>query len=428
MSGVTTGTSTSLTKDALLLEAREQLYGRPALVEQITRQAEWSRTTFVSTVPSAASTPIRTARDAPRRQVATQTEYDPEEYPFLWLPSEDTMKDCLSDYVNHTGNDALQKLSCAACGTLDFSRNFSPRPFNLADIPHRQHLIPGDADEYTHYDLTDGLLLCKQDVRVLPDGTSECTICTDCHAALSRDRRPTFAISRGFWVGDIPDVLRQLTIAERILIQQVFPRVYLVKCRPRKKTSNGAPLGLPDDLLMDGIHGSVCSVKMPTTDAVRMLEGELANKPVLPNPSWVLASTLSVAFLGFGSVPTYYLRGMFTVRRKMLLDALLIFKQINPLYRNVTIDYDALAKLPEECVPDSIVVRDADDPRLNAMAEAEGTGYVRTDDDDGCEAGAGDDAGSGDDADVEDDSHCVPITAPSPSLPGVYPYLLLYLR
>ena len=54
-----------------------------------------------------------------------------------------------------------------------------------------------------------------------------------------------------FMAGDLPDVIKQLTLAEHILIQLAFPRAYLVKLQPKKRTS------MPLDKLYDGISRSV---------------------------------------------------------------------------------------------------------------------------------------------------------------------------
>lgn len=156
----------------------------------------------------------------------------------------------------------------------------------------------------------------------------------------------------------------------------------MVKLQPKKRAATGAPLAVPADReqLFDGISGSVCSVKMPTDEVVQMLEGKLANTPTLPNPPLILAHTISVAYLGFGKTPPYFLRNLFTVRRKAILAAIKWLSLNNPVYKNVAIDEEAVAALPEEGIPDSIVVRDGASAYDVALAASEGVGYTRRDD------------------------------------------------
>ena len=78
-------------------------------------------------------------------------------------------------------------------------------------------------------------------------------------------------------MGDVPDCLKSLALTERILIQLVFPRIHLVKLRPKKKTSTGKSLPMPPSQLHDGLNGSVCSVQMPTSGILQMLEGTLVS-------------------------------------------------------------------------------------------------------------------------------------------------------
>jgi hypothetical protein len=43
------------------------------------------------------------------------------------------------------------------------------------------------------------------------------TICQQCHSALVRDKSPMFSVANKMWIGDVPHVLQQLTIAEEKL-------------------------------------------------------------------------------------------------------------------------------------------------------------------------------------------------------------------
>lgn len=218
-----------------------------------------------------------------------------ENTPYMSLPSEDEMRDQLQMFIDATGNDALEKVPCMSCGGRFFASLCKPGFLALDKIPNA-HLLRPEIEHPLHV-YTSGLLLEPTAVSVSPQGTPQGTICLKCYGSLSSKAQPTNSLARGLWLGDVPDVIKQLTLAERILIQLAFPRAYLVKLQPKKRTN------MPPDQLFDGISGSVCSVKMPADEVIQMLEGKIANKPTLPNPPLVLAHTISIAYLGFGKTP-----------------------------------------------------------------------------------------------------------------------------
>lgn len=298
--------------------------------------------------------------------------------PYMELPDDNVKRDSLQRFIDATNNASLKKLICITCGGYFFPSLCHPKPIPLSSIPNSHHLIP-DTPHISHV-YTQHMLLERAGITQSPDGIAQGILCLKCYNALTKNSRPAHAIARGFWVGEVPDCLQVLTLAERILIQLAFPRVYLVKLRPKKRTSTGNPLPIPPSQLHDGLSGSVSSVQMPTTGILQMLEGTLNSKRSLPNPSDVLAHTISIAYLGFGNAPPYYLRGLFNVRRKAVHQALLTLREINPLYRDIAIDEEALNNLPYNGIPDSIIVRDGVTSDMVSLAQSEGVGYTRTDD------------------------------------------------
>lgn len=239
--------------------------------------------------------------------------------PYPYLPPEDIMKSRLLKYIEATGNSALSKEACGCCGGSMFIKFMHRGSIPINSIPNAHHLRP--SVPHRSHILTNNLLLCPEAVKHQGDGYVV-TICTKCWDSLKRNSQPTFALARGFWVGAVPLEISCLNMAERLLIQLEFPRIYLIKLMPKKKNSGGKWAGLPSDQLMDGMKGSVCSVHMPTTDVIRMLEGSLAKRPMLPNPTLVLSHTLSLAFLGFGKSVPYHLRGLLTINRHRVMLAI----------------------------------------------------------------------------------------------------------
>lgn len=42
-------------------------------------------------------------------------------------------------------------------------------------------------------------------------------VCQQCHSSLSKNKTPIFSCANKMWIGDVPTVLQQLTIAEEKL-------------------------------------------------------------------------------------------------------------------------------------------------------------------------------------------------------------------
>jgi hypothetical protein len=47
--------------------------------------------------------------------------------------------------------------------------------------------------------------------------TENCNICEQCYSALEKNKVPMFSAANKMWIGDVPLVLQQLTIAEEKL-------------------------------------------------------------------------------------------------------------------------------------------------------------------------------------------------------------------
>ncbi|KAG9095744.1 hypothetical protein FRC07_011040, partial [Ceratobasidium sp. 392] len=102
----------------------------------------------------------------------------------------------------------------------------------------------------------------------------------------------------------------------------------------------------------------------------------MINGDLMPQRPAILASVLSVTFIGRGKILNPASLRLFHVRREMVREALLWLKYNNKkYYGNITIDPTRLAELPADEVPPAIATniqcKDSD-----AMIEAESEGYV----------------------------------------------------
>ncbi|EKM53754.1 uncharacterized protein PHACADRAFT_198176 [Phanerochaete carnosa HHB-10118-sp] len=109
---------------------------------------------------------------------------------------------------------------------------------------------------------------------------------------------------------------------------------------------------------------------------VDMLEGDL-----LPRKPSILASIISVTFIGLGDLPKSWLRSMFRVRRQVVvLNALQWLKANNSrYYGDIKICDERLAELPEDDVPVEVmgVVWQSEE---TGVINQESEGYVSQDD------------------------------------------------
>ncbi|KAI9069330.1 hypothetical protein FKP32DRAFT_1559926 [Trametes sanguinea] len=126
-----------------------------------------------------------------------------------------------------------------------------------------------------------------------------------------------------------------------------------------------------DSTFQRGMRGTVSSYELNTRDMASMINGDL-----MPRPPSVLASVLSITFVGVGRLPKTWLRSTFRVRRHQVARALQWLKVNNPkYYGSISISHDNLAKLPEDDVPEEVmsIVRQSTDA---AVVLQESDGYV----------------------------------------------------
>jgi len=197
--------------------------------------------------------------------------------------------------------------------------------------------------------------------------------CADCFNDLKKptDQPPRYSLANNMWIGGIPWRLQTLTFPEQLLIALLYPRVYVFKLYPRKFH------GIRDATsLQRGMRGNVSTYDMDMEGIAKMVEGNL-----MPRPPAVLASVISVTFVGLGDLPKKWLRTTFRVRRQVVFEALRWLKNNNPkYYGGIEIDGRRIAQLPEDDVPVEVlgIVRQSTD---TGLVDQESAGYVPMDDD-----------------------------------------------
>ncbi|KAG8724916.1 hypothetical protein FRC09_012081, partial [Ceratobasidium sp. 395] len=161
-------------------------------------------------------------------------------------------------------------------------------------------------------------------------------ICKECLDDLQQPTAlpPKHSLANNTWVGEVPWQLERLTFAEHLLIARIYPRMFLIKLFPREKSQRN----LPRDQVQTGLRGNVVSFELNSAAIADMLSGNL-----MPQKPDILASTLSVTFVGCGQIRDPSTLNMLRIRR----DA--------KYYGDIVIDQDRLNALPPDGgVPDAI--------------------------------------------------------------------------
>ena len=153
---------------------------------------------------------------------------------------------CLQDFSNHMSMSVLRQSTCIICNIRAYAD--SMKECALQDIPNPDRL-------FYHADLTN--IISKAQQQTIESESTRCltiheytslfsidysaylsfftssnaifykkgydttkktgNICQQCYGALVKDKIPMFSAANKMWIGDVPPVLQQLTIAEEKL-------------------------------------------------------------------------------------------------------------------------------------------------------------------------------------------------------------------
>lgn len=279
---------------------------------------------------------------------------------FLDLPTAEELKDLHRSFRHATSNDSLAQKVCASCARQLMQDDLTA--INYLTLPNRVLLVPHRPHE-AHV-LTDRMLLVSEHLDT-SNGGALGWICAHCLSALKRNKRPAYSLSNNMWIGPIPPALAMLTLTEQLLISLRYPRGYIYKLFSSART--GHP-----DTLQSSMKGNVTTYNANVGDVVKMLQGQL-----MPRAAAILPSLIAITFIGRQTAPKSHLRSIFRVRRKVVHAALLTLKHMtkHPGYVNLEISEDALALLPEDDIPEEILVTMRQVSDIGVVAR-ESAGYV----------------------------------------------------
>ncbi|KAF9052105.1 hypothetical protein BJ165DRAFT_1332172, partial [Panaeolus papilionaceus] len=228
--------------------------------------------------------------------------YDPavvENYP----PKPASLKiiaDIMSAYSNDLNPKVIEETGCAVCGQLTPLHTMIP----LADIQHQLDvLIEPGATRAERFDIM--------------------TPCTPCDGPVLA---PLVSLANWLWIGEVPGVLQNLTLAEQVLISRVRHNYCVVRI------ANGHSKMIANAIAFEHASWKICNI--------------------LPIAQSELDDVLSVVFTGkVRPTKDDLKRTPVLVRRKRVQDALEWLRLNHKDYYDLTIDYDILGTYPSQDVP-----------------------------------------------------------------------------
>ena len=242
----------------------------------------------------------RTDHDSTGAHDGNSNQLDPSLNSFLQLPTAGQLKDCYHAFYNATSNKALASMTYGICARNVNISEQKVTHFKINSLPNAHRLIP--CNPHAAHTLFNGKLLEPRGVR--NEGSDFLVMaCKDCISSLNKpkDVPPEYSLANNMWIGDIPWELQCLTFPEQLLVACIYPHVYIFKLFPKKYKR-----GHDASTLQRGMRGNVSSYKLNVDAISSMVHGNL-----MPHPPAVLASIISVTFIGLGELLRKWLHSTF---------------------------------------------------------------------------------------------------------------------
>jgi len=183
-----------------------------------------------------------------------------------------------------------------------------------------------------------------------------CIVCQKCYDALSKEKIPKFSAANNMWLGDVPAELQGLTIPEQKLISLHRHNSCVIK-------------------LQSPFHSATTAQGALKGNCITFLHNIPNIVQSLPLTIDELCDTLKVIFIGSHPPQHIQLKKVLTVRKKKVAEALRWLKKHNILYKNVDINLKNIMQLPDDDIPESIMLT-MDQKIIDEEVPSERAGYV----------------------------------------------------
>ena len=264
--------------------------------------------------------------------------------------SKTLIEDIVRDFANGINLENFIERGCAVCGLLTEVKNL--QKIDDVDFDHSILIAEETVTRKERFSADEPV----QEISgpVLLPACNE--VCKSCLLYLEAGKLPVNSLANGLWLGEVPDVLKDLSWTEKMLIARVKHNMCTVKVQ-----LSG----------MSKMKANVISHSIPMPKIYS----------VLPPPQEELDEVLAFLFLG-PNVPTpkEFQRTPMLVRRNKVAAALEWLKLNHADYADLVISYDNLNNYPED-VPPVIVnytqsmesTQDPESTAVNYVEEYEGT-------------------------------------------------------
>jgi hypothetical protein len=128
-------------------------------------------------------------------------------------PSPSLIQKIIRYFCADTSPFVFMESGCAVCGKLTQQKKLS----NLINVKNINLLCRKDVSRLERFKDSDPI--SEIDGPILAENCNK--ICENCLQCLSKGKVPLLALANGVWLGEIPDALRNLTYAEKLLIARV---------------------------------------------------------------------------------------------------------------------------------------------------------------------------------------------------------------
>jgi hypothetical protein len=227
----------------------------------------------------------------------------------------------ISDFCDATSPSKFEEAGCAICGLLNPQSDLSE--LSSLDIDLRILNVAGRGFTRKERKLSTEPIT-ELDGNIM-DTTCSC-ICISCKETITNGKIPKFALARGLWLGEVPDVLQQLSFAEKLLVSRVRHNRCVVR-------------------VGKGMHKMIANAVMFEHPMQKIYS-------VLPPPIEEMDELLAFIFTG-PCQPTEedFRRTPLLVRRNKVARALEWLKLNHKDYSDLEISYKNLASYPEDLPP-----------------------------------------------------------------------------
>ncbi|KAJ3521857.1 hypothetical protein NMY22_g12139 [Coprinellus aureogranulatus] len=266
--------------------------------------------------------------------------------------SADTNRDIIREFCADLKPTAFEESGCAVCGQLKLLTDLTPLanidcsldPLVELGLARKERHSSDQPIEYETGPILDRALSA---------------VCSSCLHGLEDGKRPRHALANGLWIGEVPQVLADLTFVEQLLIARVRTNRYVVRI------SSGH----------SKMVGNAISFTQPMAKLYHML----------PPTREDLSEVLAFIFTGIQPPGDELLaRTPMLVRRNAVAAALEWLKLNHSAYSDLAIDYKTLESYPLSGVPVDIVFNKSVDG-MNTIVSA--TSIHETEEEQGSETG-----------------------------------------